>query len=222
MLPWLRWRHMLPNAPGDWSHVPCGQLVPCVSKGPVKLCLVLGELLDDLPVGRVVQERNVSSESHETRKLTFTILDSPLVMASRTYKDLPVLLEEFAEVLVAPLCWSGRPRPFESACEGVCTLAAAAPARPGIQWVLLRRRSGAIGAGTVRLAKGMAAANEGYCLSVIHVHASEGVPDLRRALFRQRLAHRAFRINVDEAYSSRTQGRLAGSVDCAGRNLLLQ
>mmetsp|Transcript_97870 Transcript_97870/g.310407 ORF Transcript_97870/g.310407 Transcript_97870/m.310407 type:complete len:269 (+) Transcript_97870:185-991(+) len=206
------------------------ELEPRGGEGLVEGLGVLGVLLDNGRVLLVVQEGHVAREPHDAGQLPLSASHPPLPVATWAEVLLPGVAPKEPEELVVPAGGPRRPRPLETAGEGVLALAAAAHARPRVRGVLQRRRPGAEGARAVRLAEGVAAADERHRLRVVHAHAAKGVADVsgaargvgigRPAAVRL-LDDRALGVEVDEADGGASQGLRARAVHFAGRVLLL-
>src|SRR5581483_499 len=119
--------------------------------------------------------------------------------------ELPFVLEEVLEEIVAPLGRRRGPRDLEPAGDRVTRFAAAEFALPAEALLLdagaFRLRAHERGvARAMGLAEGVAAGDEGHGLLVIHRHAGEGFANVSRRGERIGLAVRPFGIDVDEAH----------------------
>ena len=129
----------------------------------------------------------------------------PLLGAGRALRQLPFVLEQVVEEVVAPLRRRLRPGDFRAAGDGVAAEAGAVLALPAEALILdggafrLRAEQRRI-AGAVGLAEGVAAGDQRDGLLVVHRHAEEGFADVLGRRDRIRLAVRPFRIDVDQAH----------------------
>mmetsp|Transcript_47861 Transcript_47861/g.128178 ORF Transcript_47861/g.128178 Transcript_47861/m.128178 type:complete len:414 (+) Transcript_47861:1258-2499(+) len=212
---------MLADAPGDGAHVAGRNLVPGVGEGVVEGGLILGPSFNQLLVLRVDRQGHVTGEHAKLLLFGAGILDAPLPVVGGALVLFPFEVLELLEVDVVPLQRLRGPLELEAAGEGVLALARAAFARPRVRGILHRRRARARGASAVRLAEGVAASDERNGLAVVHCHAAEGVADVLGAARGVRLAQRTLRVEVDEADGRGAQRRLAGAVDSAGIERLL-
>ena len=134
------------------------------------------------------------------------VLRLPLLGAGRALGQLPFVLEQVVEEVVAPLRRRLRPGDFRAAGDGVGADAGAVLALPAEALVLDARAPSGSGptqrriAGAVGLAEGVAAGDQRDGLLVVHRHAGEGLADVLGRGDRIRLAVRAFRIDVDQAH----------------------
>mmetsp|Transcript_26602 Transcript_26602/g.61573 ORF Transcript_26602/g.61573 Transcript_26602/m.61573 type:complete len:373 (-) Transcript_26602:487-1605(-) len=177
----LRRRRVLAEAPRRGPHVVGRQLVPGMREGVVQGLQVLGVLLHPLQV-RPLLQRPVARQHAHVLQFRPRVIGEPLVVAPRTLRRGPIVAEELAEEGVAPSRRRGRPLQLEAAGKGVGALAAATLPRPRVRGVVPRGGPGAFGAGAVRLAEGVAAADERHCLAVVHAHPREDLADLHRAV----------------------------------------
>ena len=114
----------------DRPHVAVRQLEPRLREGVRELLRVLVEAPRDLLVGRIEPQREVRRQ-HRRRDLlrrvvrvrdrafTGAVLRLPLLRASRTRGQLPLVLEEVLEEVVAPLGRRRGPGDLETARDGV-------------------------------------------------------------------------------------------------------
>ena len=224
VLPQLRLlRHLRPQVARDRAHVAVRQLEPRPGEGVGELLRVLVEAARDLRVGRIEAQRQVRRQ-HPGRDLlrrvvgvrdrigTGTVLRRPLLRAGRTRRQLPLVLEEVLEEIVAPPGGRGGPGDFETAGDGVrspARLVAALPAEPLLFQVAALRFAADMlvgGRRTMGLAEGMATGDERHGLLVVHRHAAERLADVPRGGDRIGVAVRAFRVHVDEAHLHGAEG----------------
>mmetsp|Transcript_35065 Transcript_35065/g.67420 ORF Transcript_35065/g.67420 Transcript_35065/m.67420 type:complete len:262 (+) Transcript_35065:900-1685(+) len=208
ILPRLGRRDVRAEAPGDRADVARGQLVPRMRKLPIENLGFRSKFVNDLLVrsSGVHRERDVRSHHHRRlrasrrarRQRLRAITHTPLVPAAWALVHLPLMIDEQLKILIVPMGRSGGPRPFEAAGKGVGALAAAALAGPRVCRVLFGRGPRAVWAGAVRLAEGVAAADERDRLGVVHRHAAERVADLTGRARGVGRAHRALGVKVDE------------------------
>src|SRR5580704_5100005 len=170
----------------------------------------------DFLVGRVETQREVSSE-HRGCVASGSIvrvrhcagpcpaLRGPLVCASRALSQLPLVAEEIAEELVAPLRRSRRPGDLQAAGDCVASVTFAVPRVPTEPLLLnraplrLRTYQGGIPR-TVGFTEAVAAGDQGNGFFVIHCHTGKrfaNVPGCGEGI---RLAARTFRVDVDETH----------------------
>src|ERR1700733_2410685 len=129
----------------------------------------------------------------------------PLVGASRTLGQFPLVFEQVLEEVVTPFCRRAGPRDFQAAGNGVTCDAGGVSACPA-EALLLDRRAFRlsshvlVGTGSVGLAKGVTACDQGDGLFVVHGHALEGLADILGCRNRIRNAFRAFRIDINETH----------------------
>ena len=134
----------------------------------------------------------------------------PLLRAGRALRQLPFVLEQVLEEVVAPLRRRLRPGDFRAAGDGVGAEAGAVLALPAEALILdgaafrLRADQRRI-AGAVGLAEGVAAGNQRDGLLVVHRHAEERLADVLGRRDRVRIAVRPFRIDVDQAHLHRAE-----------------
>src|SRR5262249_4490672 len=134
----------------------------------------------------------------------------------RALRQLPFVLEQVLEEVIAPLRRRLRPDDFRAAGDRVGAEAGSVLALPAEALILegagfrLGTNQGRI-ARTVGLAEGVAAGDERDGLLVVHRHAEECFTDVARRGDRVGLAVRAFWIDVDEAHLHRAErlGQLA-------------
>ena len=134
----------------------------------------------------------------------------PLLRAGRALRQLPFVVEQVVEEVVAPLRRRLRPGDFRTAGDGVGSEACAVLALPAEALILdggafrLRADQRRI-AGAVGLAEGVAAGNQRDGLLVVHRHAEERLADVLGRRNRIRLAVGPFRIDVDQAHLHRAE-----------------
>ena len=125
-------------------------------------------------------------------------------------RELPLVTEEHVEEAVVPLRRLGGPGDLEAAGDRVLSLAAGVLALPAEALRLERRALGLdtdqVGvAGTMGLAEGVAARDEGDGLLVVHRHPAEGLADVAGRCQRVGVAARTLGVHVDEAHLDRAQ-----------------
>src|SRR5438094_910719 len=114
------------------------------------------------------------------------VLGLPLMSTGRTLREFPVILKEVLQEVVAPLGWSGSPRAFQPAGDGMCTVAVAEGVLPaeallldigafGFSANILGRDPRAMG-----FTEGVSAGYQRNRFHVIHRHAGEGLADIAR------------------------------------------
>src|SRR5215469_1422988 len=123
-LPWHEW----PEVTGDRTHVAVSELEPGPCEGISKLLRVLMEAPRDLLVGGIEAQRKVCGQHGRhlllrgvvrVRDHRRGILRLPLLCAGWTLRQLPLVLEQVVEEVVAPLRRGLRPRHFRTARNGV-------------------------------------------------------------------------------------------------------
>ena len=129
----------------------------------------------------------------------------PLLRAGRALRQLPFVLEQVLEEVIAPLGRRLRPGDFRTAGDGVTADAGIVLALPAEPLILDRaafrvRPDQRRIAGAVRLAERVAAGNQRDGLLVVHRHAEEGFADVLGRRDRVRVAVRSFRVDVDETH----------------------
>ncbi len=207
-------RHQLAAIAHDRPHVAVGELEPGAGKSVRELVRMLVEAPRDLLVSRVETQREVRGQHGRNMLLRLVIrvgnrglgaLRFPLLRAGRALGQLPFVLEQVIEEVVAPFRRRLRPGHFRAAGDGVGAEAAAMLAPPA-EALILERRAFRLGAhqrgvaGTVGLAEGVAAGDQRHGLFVVHRHAEERFADVLGRSKRIRIAVRAFRIDVDQAH----------------------
>src|SRR5262245_59002434 len=140
------------------------------------------------------------------RPLTDAVLRLPLLRASRTLGQLPLVFEEVLEKVVAPLRWRRRPRDLETAGDGVgafAGLVAALPAETLLLEVAALRFAANVGhgrPGAMRRAERVSSGNQRHRLLVVHRHAAERLADVPCGPHGIGIPVRSFRVHVDEAH----------------------
>ncbi len=138
------------------------------------------------------------------------ILGLPLLCARRALRQLPFVLEQVLEEVVAPLRRCLRPGDFRTAGDGVAADAGGMLALPAEALILERaafriRSDQRRIAGAVGLAEAVAAGNQRDGLFVVHRHAEERLADVPGRRDRVGVAVRTFRIDVDQAHLHRAE-----------------
>src|SRR3984957_7123178 len=129
--------------------------------------------------------------------------------AARALRQLPVVLEQVLEIVVAPFCWRGGPCHFEAAGDGVACDAGGVGACPA-EALLLNRGAFRLfsqlcaGGCSVSLAEGVAAGDQGDGFFVVHRHSREGLTNILGCLERIGNPFRAFRIHINEPHRGGT------------------
>ena len=166
------------------------------------------------PVDRVEPQRQVRGQHvrHMLLRRIVRVRDRgggifrlPLLRTGGALRQLPFVVEQIVEEVIAPLRRCLRPRDLRAAGDGVRPEAAAMPALPAEALILdvgafgLRADKRRI-AGAVGFAEGVAAGDERDRLLVVHRHPLEGFPDVVRGCHEIGLAVRPFRIDVDKSH----------------------
>ena len=208
--------------PRDGSHVAVGELVPGAGEGVGELVGVLEETPRDRLVDRVhpqcevrrqhdggVPLRRVVSVRHRVRGCG--IRRNPLPRAGRALHQIPVVAEQRREETVVPPRRGGCPGTLEPAGDRVIARAAAEGVLPAEALLLDARAFGfatdvlvRVG-GTVGLAEGMPAGDEGDRLLVVHCHARERLANIPGRGKRTRDAVGPLGIHVDQAHLHRAE-----------------
>ncbi|MGY4347160.1 hypothetical protein ACVWXM_003627 [Bradyrhizobium sp. GM7.3] len=143
-------------------------------------------------------------------------LGRPLLRTARALSQLPFVLEQVLEEVVAPLRRRRGPGHLETAGDGIAANARRVLALPAEALIFERARFRLRSdqrriAGAVGLAEGVAAGDQCDGFLVVHRHAEKGLANVLGRGDRIRLAVRAFRIDVDEAHLHRAErlGELA-------------
>lgn len=174
------------------AEIAVQQLEPSTGKGISELVGVLEEAARDLLVGRVDTERQISRQHSGEMLLVgvkgirnewLSVLGNPLRSASGALGELPLVLEEVLEVLVAPLGRGLGPNNLETRCNGIGALARVVAVLPSEALSLNASASRlgtnvAVRSSAVGLAKGVTTGDESDSLLVVHGHAAEGGADV--------------------------------------------
>src|SRR5882757_424078 len=129
----------------------------------------------------------------------------PLVRTGRALGQLPFVVEQVVEEVIAPRRRRLAPGDFRAAGDRVLALARAELADPAETLLLdaggFRLRTDQSGiAGAMGLAEGVTAGNQRDGLLVVHRHARERLADVPRRREGIGIAIRPFRIDVDQAH----------------------
>ena len=175
----------------------------------------------DLFVGRIEAEREIGCQ-HGRRDLlrrivrvgngagAGAVLRLPLLRTGRTLGQLPLVLEQVLEEVVAPPGGRRGPGDFEAAGDGVSPLAGFVGTLPA-ETLLLEVASLRLGADVVRrrramrLAERMPAGDERHRFLVVHRHAAERLANVPRGSDGIGIAVGPFRVYVDEAHLHRAE-----------------
>ncbi len=210
------------EVPRDRPHVAVGELVPRPGEGVGELVGVLEEAPRDRLVDRVHPQREVRRQhdrgvplrrvvgvGHGVRR--GGIRRNPLPRTGRALHQIPVVAEQGLEEAVVPRRRGGRPGTLEPAGDRVVALAAAEGVLPAEALLLEARAFGfatdvavRVG-GTMGLAEGVPAGDEGDRLLVVHGHASERLPNVAGGGERARVTVRALGVHVDQAHLHRAE-----------------
>ena len=200
------------------------ELEPGASEGVLELVVVLHEPLRDLGVLRVGLEGHVGDQ--EDRRLGLTLVvgvrDEVFVLeidrhhavdTGRARGDFPLVLEQQAEEVVAPLERRGGPDGVEAAGDRVVAHAAAVLVLPAEALILDGSAFGlgadvGVGGGTVAAAHAVTAGDESHGLLVVHRHAGEGLADVVCGERRVGHAVGTTREHIDEAHEHGAERRL--------------
>mmetsp|Transcript_111793 Transcript_111793/g.303484 ORF Transcript_111793/g.303484 Transcript_111793/m.303484 type:complete len:405 (+) Transcript_111793:298-1512(+) len=224
-----------PAAPG--RH----QVAPRLVEGLVEGGRVPREHLRPAPELRVGQQRHVGREAHAG--VLRLVPQAPLVVPAGAGPQLPLPVDQVHEELVAPLRGRAGPGALEAAGprgpprarRPVAHGGARAHVRVHLRLAGLVRGQPRrvpvlpVRAGPVRLAEGVAAADQRHGGSGVGPHLLEDGPDVPGAPRRVGHPHRALRVHVDQAHLHRRQRRLVRPLLAralrgarARRHLLLQ
>src|ERR1700691_1525507 len=130
----------------------------------------------------------------------------PLVRASGTLGQFPLVFEQVLEEIVTPFRWCACPGDFQAAGNCITCNAGGVGVCPAeallLNWrafwlsshVLLGR------AGSVSLAKSVTACDQGDGLFIVHSHARERLADILGCCNRIRNTLRPFRTDIDESH----------------------
>jgi len=198
------------------------QLEPGSGEGVCKLIRILIKTPGDLFVDRIKAQGEVGGQ--HSRRVTLrrvvgignrasgcAALWRPLICTGRALGQLPLVVEQYAEEVIAPFGRRVGPDALQTAADGVPPFPCAEAALPAQALILdarrLRLRPHMGGrASAMGLAEGVATSNEGHSLLVIHGHAGEDLPDILGRSDRIRVAVGAFRIDIDQAHLHGSQG----------------
>ena len=214
VLPQLRLGDPGAEVARDRTHVAVQQLVPGLGERQGELVGVLQEAPRDPLVRRVGAQREIAREHRRPVRLgrvvsvrhrRLGVLGDPLVRPGRARRLLPLVTEEALEEAVVPLGRGAGPGDLEAAGDGVRTLAGAVGVLPAEPLALERAALGlgtdvVGGRGTVGLAEGVAAGDEGDRLLVVHRHPAERLADVTSRRQRVGLAVGALRVDVDQTH----------------------
>ena len=167
-------------------------------------------------IGRVEPQRQVGGQHGRSMALAAVmrvghqaragaVLGRPLLGARRAAGQLPLIVEQIVEEVVAPLRGRGGPGHLEPAADGVAAHARAMRAAPAqallgnVGAFRLRTHQRCV-ARAMGLAEGVAACDQRNGLFVVHRHAGKGVANVARRRQRVRIAIGAFGIDVDQAH----------------------
>ena len=138
-------RHELAAIAHDRPHVAVRELEPGAGKSVRELVRMLVEAPRDLLVGRVDPQREVGGQHgrHMLLRLVVGVRDRgsaafrlPLLRTGRALRQLPFVVEQVVEEVVAPLRRRLRPRDFRAAGDGVGPEARAMLALPAEPLIL--------------------------------------------------------------------------------------
>ena len=199
---------------GTRPHVSMSQLEPGAGKGIGEILGIPEETAGDFLVGRINLQREIRREHRW--QVTFRLIKSignhiggifghPLVGSGGAFGQLPVVVEEILEVVIAPLGGSLRPGDLEAAGDRVGSFATTEAADPSEALLLDRcglgfRADMAGRAGSMSLTKGVSTGDKGNGFLVIHRHAGEGLADIARRGDRVRIAVGALGIHINESH----------------------
>ena len=203
------------------THIAVAQLEPSAREGIVELRRVGEEAFGNLAIFRVHLQRHVGGGHHRRHALAgvarigchvfgIGVDRRPLLRAGRAVHQLEVILEQDAEVVVAPRGRIVRPAAFDPRGGDVASgdfFAVGQPAE-ALQFERLAFGRTAEGAGRSRavgLAEGVAASGERNGFLVVHRHPRERLTHVTRALERIGVAARSFGIDVDQPHLDRSE-----------------
>ena len=148
------------------------------------------------------------------------ILGDPLLGAGRRLGQLPLVLEQVLEEVVAPQRRGLGPGHLDTAGDGVLAVTTAEVAHPaqalGLDRSSFRLRPLVrLRRGTVGLAESVATGDQGNDLLVVHGHAVEGGADVLGRLQVVTAGIRPFRVHIDQAHVGSAEGtvQLAAVLD---------
>ena len=147
-----------------------------------------------------------------------TILWLPLLGTCGARGELPLVTEQVLEVVVRPCGGCGGPGNFQTASDGVATLASTEGVLPAkahlfngcALWLatdVLARVSSTVG-----LAEGVTTGDESNSLFVVHGHAGERLADIAGCGQRIGVAVGALWVDVDQAHLNRAKWVLQNAV----------
>ena len=145
------------------------------------------------------------------------VLGDPLVGTRRALHEFPFVFEEVFQIRIAPLRGRLGPCDFESARDGIGTLAGFVGTFPA---EALEFDGSGLGlgadifcvAGAMAFSKGVAACDEGDGFLVVHRHAGEGLADVARGGERVGVAVGALGVDIDEPHLDCGEGVLEFAV----------
>ena len=210
----ILFRHFRPEITGLRPHVAMDQLEPgageCIGEGLGIVQKALGDLAE-LGVetqgqvggehGRLVELARDMRIRNDLRR----ILGHPLLGARRRLGQLPLVVEQVLEEVVAPQRRGLAPGDFDAAGDSVLAVTAAEVADPAQALRLDRRSLGLrplvrLRRGAVGLAEGMTAGDQGNRLLIVHGHATEGAADVLGRFHIVATGVRALRVDIDQAH----------------------
>ena len=212
-------RHFRSQVAGARAHVAVRQLEPGAREGIGKGLRVVEEPARDLPEFRIEAQRQVGGQHG---RLVFLlrivrvgndlrrVLGHPLLGAGGRLGQLPFVIEQVLEEVVAPQRRGLGPGHFKAAGDRVAAVPRAVVAHPA-QALRFHRRGFRLGPfvrfrdGAMALAEGMAAGDQGDGLLVVHRHAAEGGTDVLGGGHVIAAGVRAFRVDVDKAHVGRAE-----------------
>ena len=179
--------------PGWWTHIPMDELVPRLCKRLLEFVGMLAESLDDLPVVRVLLQRDVRRHHHGRvflRRIVSIrngvpcsfVFGSPLPGTGRTLHEFPLVLEQVVEIGGIPHRRPGVPGAFDPTGYRIRAFAGAVVALPAEPLLFYRGRFGIwteviLRGSTVGFAEGVSTSDECDRFLVVHCHAAERLSD---------------------------------------------
>mmetsp|Transcript_41694 Transcript_41694/g.90826 ORF Transcript_41694/g.90826 Transcript_41694/m.90826 type:complete len:442 (-) Transcript_41694:865-2190(-) len=138
-LPVLRGGHVFADAAGHGPHVASSEFVPRVGEGISILLRVFSKLFHDLLITScwVCRQTDVAGQHANVLLPCCGVLHAPLMLATWSDKDFPLVVDQLLEVLIIPLGWFWGPLEFESAGVGIPAFACATLSRPGVEGIFL-------------------------------------------------------------------------------------
>ena len=129
----------------------------------------------------------------------------PDMRTGRAFGQFPFIAKKKIEIAIIPFCWMRCPRTFDTAGDGIASLARSMAADPAKTHFF---NGGAFRLGTnktgitrsMRLAKSMATGNKGNGFFVIHCHPAKSFTNISCAGKRIWIAVWAFRIDIDQTH----------------------